>query len=52
MKTIQLTQGQIALVDDADVERLNQRKWYAQKRVGVSNYYAQRKSKSNNGKRF
>lgn len=29
MKTIQLTQGQVALVDDGDFERLSQHKWCA-----------------------
>jgi len=29
MKTIPLTQGRVALVDDTDFEWLNQRKWYA-----------------------
>lgn len=31
MKEIQLTQGQIALVDDEDFDSLNQYKWYAMK---------------------
>jgi len=39
MKEIQLTQGKIALVDDADFEQVNRYKWYAKrspKRVYVS----------------
>jgi hypothetical protein len=43
MKEIQLTQGQVALVDDDDFESVNKYKWYAyyDKRWDV--YYAQRK---------
>lgn len=33
MKEIQLTQGQFALVDDEDFERVNQLKWFASKNV-------------------
>lgn len=32
MKEIQLTQGQVALVDDEDFERVSQRKWCAMRR--------------------
>lgn len=31
MKTIQLTQGKVALVDDEDFDRLRQYKWYAKR---------------------
>jgi len=41
MKTIPLTQGQVAIVDDEDFERLNQWKWHAQRRTGGS-WYARR----------
>ncbi len=40
MKKIPLTQGQVALVDDADFEALNRHKWYAQKYK--NGFYAQR----------
>ncbi len=40
MKTIQLTRGQVALVDDEDYEWLNQWKWYAMKHP--YGYYAGR----------
>ncbi len=42
MKEIKLTQGKVALVDDADFEWLNQWKWYARK--GVNTFYALRNS--------
>lgn len=40
MKEIQLTQGQVALVDDEDFERLNQFKWCAHK--DTNTFYAKR----------
>jgi len=40
VKTIPLTQGQVALVDDADYEYLNRFKWYANKICRT--YYAVR----------
>lgn len=48
MKEIPLTQGKVALVDDADYEFLNRWKWCASK--GVSTYYARRKVKHNGKK--
>lgn len=40
MREIKLTQGQVALVDDEDYERVNQFKWYAQKHRNT--FYAKR----------
>ncbi len=40
MKTIPLTKGMFALVDNEDFEYLNQWKWYASE--GVNTYYAKR----------
>jgi hypothetical protein len=40
MKTIVLTQGKVALVDDEDFEKVNQFKWYASK--DKNTYYAKR----------
>lgn len=44
MKTIPLTQGKVAIVDDEDYEILKQFKWYAVK--CDSTFYAQRKARS------
>ena len=41
MKTIPLTQGKVALVDDCDYEKLSQHKWHARK--DLNTYYAQRR---------
>lgn len=49
MKTIPLTKGQVALVDDSDYNFLSQWKWYASKNGNT--YYAQRR-KTVNGKKL
>ena len=48
MKLIPLTQGQFAMVDDEDYDRVNQFKWFAQK--CRSTFYAGRKTPRVNGK--
>lgn len=45
MKEIKLTQGQFALVDDADYDWLNQWKWHAHK--SRQTYYAERQVRIN-----
>ncbi len=52
MKRITLTQGQSAIVDDADYEWLNQWKWYARWSNYTKSFYAIRKSKTENGKQY
>lgn len=42
MKEIQLTQGQVALVDDEDFERVNQHKWFAKFNKNTNSFYAAR----------
>ena len=49
MKQIELTQGKVAIVDDADYDWLNQYKWYANEEE--SGFYAVRSSSQKKGKR-
>lgn len=51
MKTIKLSKGQIALVDDEDFEKLNQYNWFAIKGKSDVTYYAARHSSRKSGKR-
>lgn len=51
MKTIPLTKGMVALVDDVDYDRLNNRKWYAAQYRFSGNFYAQRAVPVSKGKR-
>lgn len=43
IKEIQLTKGQVALVDDEDYDRLMQWKWFANYDKTINNYYALRR---------
>jgi len=45
MKEIELTQGQVAIVDDEDFEWLSQYKWFAHKNPRGSGFYAETKIK-------
>ena len=45
-KRIELTQGQVAIVDDADFDWLNQWKWCARWNKGTQSFYAVRNSPS------
>jgi hypothetical protein len=44
MKTINLTQGQVAFVDDEDFERINAFKWYARWNPEKQRFYAARRA--------
>ena len=50
MKTIELTRGQVAIVDDEDYEWLNQWKWFAQYTPHTRTYYAARNTPKGKGK--
>lgn len=50
-KLIPLTQGKFAIVDDEHFDYLNQWKWYVQWNTSNQSFYANRKSKTINGKR-
>ena len=51
MKEIQLTKGQVVIVDDEDYERINQHKWYALKVEGNKFYAARDMWLGNNKKK-
>ena len=51
MKRIPLTQGQVALVDNEDFERINAHKWRAMWDQNTRSYYAARTERGADGKR-
>ena len=51
MKSVRLTQGKEALVDDADYDRVGAHKWFAVQRPGCQTWYAARNSSRANGPR-
>jgi len=51
-KEIKLTQGQVALVDDEDFERLNAFKWHSQWNPHTQSFYAVRNSPKAGGKQL
>lgn len=51
-KQIPLTQGQVAIVDDEDFERVNQFKWCAQWNKYTKSYYAVKNTTIAKGKRI
>ena len=51
MREIELSQGQVAIVDDKDYNKLNQYKWYASYQPSIESYYAARNTPMKNGKR-
>jgi hypothetical protein len=50
MKTIALTQGQMALVSDKDYHRLQKHKWFAHRDRHAKTYYAVRSCRGPDGK--
>lgn len=51
MKTIRLTRGYVALVDDKDYDRVNQYQWYAAPVYGSDRIYARRTDRTDGGSR-
>ncbi len=51
MKEIPLTQGQVALVDDDDFERVNVFMWYAMWSPNIKSYYAKRHESRSQGQK-